>query len=334
MCKAPRGVLYSGSMGRFFLAALLLSLPLAAQVKITPSSDRIAVQIDGRPFTTLFMGADANKPYLHPLRSASGKVVTRDFPMELVEGERRDHPHHRGLWFAHSDVNGIDFWLNENSQKGPKTGRIVLRKILEAADGQSSGWITVAFDWLDPAGSPILNETRRMVFYAEPNQRTIDFDIALVPAAGQVTFGDIKDGLFAIRVAPSLEEQAEGAPAVPKRTGHIVNAEGARGEREVWGKRSLWADYYGEVDGEKLGIAILDHPDNPHHPPYWHARGYGLFAANPFGAREFERDKTKDGSLTLAPGQTLRFRYRVIVHSGDAASAGIAAQWAAYAKTK
>jgi hypothetical protein len=320
-------------MGRFFLGALLLTLPLAAQVKIAPSSDRIAVEINGQPFTTLFFGADANKPYLYPLRSASGKAVTRSFPMEMVEGERRDHPHHRGLWFAHSDVNGIDFWANENSQKGSKTGRIVLRKILETKGGQSSGSIAAAFDWLDPAGHSILNETRRMVFYAEPKQRAIDFYITLTPA-GPVTFGDIKDGLFAIRVAPSLEEQADGAPAAPQRTGHIVNAAGARGEAEVWGKRAPWADYYGEVDGEKLGIAILDHPGNPRHPPYWHARGYGLFAANPFGVREFERDKTKDGSLTLAPGQTLRFRYRVIIHSGDAASAGIQAQFEKYAQTQ
>lgn len=334
MCEARRRVLYSSSMGRFLLGALIVTLPLAAQVKITSSSDRIAVRINGQPFTTLFFGADANKPYLYPLRSASGKVVTRGFPMQLVEGERRDHPHHRGLWFAHSDVNGIDFWLNEDSQKGPKTGRIVLRKILETKGGQRSGLIAAAFDWLDPRGNPILNETRRMVFYAEPNQRTIDFNITLAPAAGKVTFGDIKDGVFAIRVAPSLEEQAEGAPAAPKRTGHIVNAAGAKGEAEVWGKRSPWADYYGEVDGEKLGIAILDHPDNPRHPPYWHARGYGLFAVNPFGARDFERDKTKDGSLTLLPDQTLRFRYRVIIHSGDAASAGIAAQFEKYAQTQ
>jgi len=334
MCGAPRGVLYSGSMSRFFLGALLLSLPLAAQVKITPSSDRIAVEINGQPFTTLFFGADANKPYLYPLRSASGKVVTRDFPMQLVEGERRDHPHHRGLWFAHSDVNGIDFWANENSQKGPKTGRIAFREIFTWAGDKKSGFIILYFDWLDPAGKPILKETRFMIFWAEPNQRSIDFDITLAPAAGPVTFGDNKDGLFAIRVAPSLEELAEGAPAVPRRTGHIVNAAGARGEPEVWGKRSPWADYYGEVDGEKLGIAILDHPDNPRHPTYWHARGYGLFAANPFGARDFERDKTKDGSLTLLPGQTLRFRYRVIIHSGDAASAGIQAQFEKYAKTQ
>lgn len=313
---------------------LVLSLPLAAQVKITRSSDRISVEIDGRPFTALFVSADANKPYLHPLRSASGKIVTRNFPMELVEGERRDHPHHRGLWFTHGDVNGVDYWTNENSQKRPITGRIVLKKVGDLKDGKKSGWIAAIFDWLDPAGNPILTETRRMVFYAEPNLRTIDLDIILAPVGSKVTFGDTKEGTLGIRLAPSLEEDSKGAPAAPKRTGHMVNAEGAQGEKEVWGKRSPWVDYSGEVDGEKLGIAVLDHPANPGHPTYWHVRGYGLFAANPFGAREFERDKTKDGSITVEPGQTLRFRYRVIIHPGDARSAGIAGLWEKYAKAK
>ncbi|MGC9971214.1 MAG: PmoA family protein [Bryobacteraceae bacterium] len=321
-------------MSRLSLLLVVLGLPLPGQVKITQSSDRISVEIDGKPFTALFVDAGVNKPYLHPLRSASGKIVTRSFPMEMVEGERRDHPHHRGLWFAHGDVNGIDYWTNEDSQKRAITGRIALRKVSDLKNGKKSGGFTAEFDWLDPAGNPLLTETKRIVFQAEPNLRTIDFDITLEPAGSKVTFGDTKEGAFAIRLAAGLEEDPKGAPASGKRTGRMVNAEGAMGEKEVWGKRSRWVDCFGEVDGEKLGVAILDHPANPRHPTYWHVRGYGLFAANPFGAREFERDKTKDGSLTLETGEVLRFRYRVIIHPGDARSAGIPARWAAYAKTK
>jgi hypothetical protein len=311
-----------------------LGLPLAGQVKITQSSDRISVDIDGKPFTALFVGAGANKPYLHPLRSASGKMVTRSFPMEMVEGERRDHPHHRGLWFAHGDVNGFDYWTNETSQKRAITGRIALQKVSDVKGGKKSGGFVAEFDWLDPAGKPILTESRRMVFHAEPNLRTIDFDITLEPTGSKVTFGDTKEGTFAIRLAAGLEEDPKGAPASVKRTGRMVNAEGATSEQQVWGKRSRWVDYFGEVDGEKLGVAILDYPANPRHPTYWHVRGYGLFAANAFGAREFERDQSKDGSVTIEAGQKLRFRYRVIIHPGDARSADIAARWAAYAKTK
>jgi hypothetical protein len=315
------------------LALALAAAPAIAQVTVARAGSEINVSIGGKPYTTLFMGPDAPKPYLHPLRAASGRIVTRLYPMEVAPGESRDHPHHRGLWFAHGDVNGYDFWTNEESEKGPNKGRIVLDRVLRLTSGDESGSIAALFRWLDTQGRPLLTESRHMTFYAEPGGRTIDVDIDLT-AIGKVTFGDSKEGTFAIRVAPWLEEPGAGQPEEPKRTGLIVNAEGARGERNVWGKRSDWVDYSGEVEGEKLGIAILDHPSNPRHPTYWHARGYGMFAVNIFGLKEFEHDPTKDGSLTLADGEHLRFRYRVIIHSGDSQSAHIAARYAEYAAVK
>jgi hypothetical protein len=81
-------------------------------------------------------------------------------------------------------------------------------------------------------------------------------------------------------------------------------------------------------------VAILEHPSNPRHPTYWHSRAYGLFAANPFGVRDFTGDKTKDGSLTIEPGQSVRFRYRVVIHPGDVKAANIAALYQKYAATK
>ena len=172
-----------------------------------------------------------------------------------------------------------------------------------------------------------------MVFHPDPALRTIDFDIEL-KALTKVMFGDTKEGTFAIRLASWLEEPAAGQPSVPKRTGKMVNAEGAAGEPNVWGKRSDWVDRFGEIGGETIGVAIFDHPSNPRHPAYWASRGYGLCAANIFGLRDFEHDKTKDGSLTLAPGGLLRFRYRVMVHPGDPAAADVAARYREYAGTK
>jgi len=313
-----------------WMAVLWCLAPGLAQVKLTQGPDRIEVQIDGQPFTTLFMGSDVTKPYLHPLRSASGKVVTRYYPMENREGERRDHPHQRGLWFSHGDVNGYDFWANEVSQKGPNKGRIVLDKVISLRSGRRQGSLEVSFNWLDPAGKPILNERRTMVFHADPRLRVVDFDIVLT-ALEKVKFGDTKEGTFALRLAPSLEEPVRGAPETPRRTGKMVNAEGLEGERQVWGKRSAWVDYFGEVEGEKLGVAIFDHPSNPKHPTFWHSRSYGLFAANIFGEHDFMADKSRDGSLTLEPGGKLRFRYRVVIHPGDCQSAGIAEMYKKYA---
>lgn len=317
-----------------FAAACLFSTALTAtaQVKVTQAADRITVEIDGKPDTAFFTGSDVPKPYLHPLRAASGKIVSRRYPMENIEGETRDHPHHRGIWFSHGDVNGFDFWGNEPGRP-PKAGKIVLQKLVGVRSGKKDGAIEAIFDWVSPDGKRLLEEHRKMVFYSDPSLRTIDFDITL-KALDKVVFGDTKEGTFAIRLAAGLEEPDKGQPASPKRTGKMVNAEGAMGEPNVWGKRSNWVDHYGEVEGETLGIAILDHPSNPRHPTYWHSRAYGLFAANIFGLHDFERDKTKDGSLTLASGGTLRFRYRVIVHPGEPGAAGIAAKYTEYAATR
>src|SRR6202050_1314947 len=163
-----------------FLWGILLTLPMAAQVRVTEhGSERISVEIEGRPFTDFFIGPETNKPYLHPLRSASGKMVTRGYPMENIAGETHDHPHHRGLWFSHGDVNGYNFWANEPSQHSANTGKIVLRNFGWIAGGKEAGTIEATFDWVDPQGKPLLTESRKMTFYADPARRVIDFDIAL-----------------------------------------------------------------------------------------------------------------------------------------------------------
>jgi hypothetical protein len=93
-------------------------------------------------------------------------------------------------------------------------------------------------------------------------------------------------------------------------------------------------DYSGTVQGQKVGIAIFDHPANPGHPTYWHARGYGLFAANIFGRSAFTNKKEPDGSVTLKPGEKMRFRYRVVIHPGTPADAKLDDLYKAYAAGK
>lgn len=311
-----------------------MAIPAAAQVKITPGPDKVTVEINGKPYTDFYVaGPEVMKPYLHPLRAASGTYVTRMWPMEKVAEEasiaKPDHPHQRGVWLAHDSViaNGVklDFWNNEASYTTPNRGKIVLAKLGKITSGKNKGSIAATFDWEDLQGHKVLTESRVMTFYDDPTLRVIDFDVTLTPVE-KVTFGDGKDGFFGIRMRPVLQEQGG--------TGHIVNADGLEGEKQLWGKPSNWCDYSGEVNGEKVGIAILDNPENPRHPVRWHARGYGLFAANPFGLAVFTRDKSQDGSMTLDAGQSLRFRYRVIVHPGDVKTADIAGQWARYARAK
>jgi hypothetical protein len=307
------------------LGALAL-LPMAAQVKITQGKNQIAVEIDGKPYTTFFYGPDVAKPYLYPLRAPSGIAVTRSFPMDKVEGESTDHPHQRAVWFAHDSVNGFDYWNNEFAydtdprQAKVRRGHIFVTKVAKAESGAKTGEIAETSEWKQSDGTVVLNEDRRMIFHSGGANRVIDFDFTLT-AKETVTFGDGKDGVFGIRVAAGLEEPAAKQPAEPKRTGVMTNAQGLKLEAECWGKRSEWMDYSGTVEGQQVGIAIFDNPANPRYPTYWHARGYGLFANNIFGVKQFTKNKEPDGSMTLKPGEQIRFRYRVVIHPGDAQAA-------------
>jgi hypothetical protein len=256
----------------------------------------IPVSVDGKPFAEVRF--DATKPYVHPIRTASGKVITRRFPMETVAGETTDHPHHRGLWFSHGDVNGWDFWANEPSQKGVGKGRGEIR--VKDAQGRGSQTVTITAEWKSPDGV-LLEEQRRMTFGGADASRTIGLDVTLT-AKQRVVFGDTKEGTFAIRLRDEFTE---------KRGGKMVNAEGLSGMQAIWGKPSPWVEYSAALEGEPVAVRITDHPDNPRHPTRWHARDYGLFAANIFGLHDFLNDKSQDGSLTLQPGERVRFRYTV-----------------------
>jgi hypothetical protein len=304
-------------------SAAVLALPASAQVKITPGAEKLSVEIDGKPFTDFYVagtafGAEVTKPYLWPLRAPSGTYVTRMWPMENVTEEEKtlkDHQHQRGLWFAHDTVNKLDFWNNEASYTTPHRGKITLKKVTEAKSGKDHGSIDATFDWTDMEGTAnLLTERRVMTFFAGKANRVFDIDITLT-ANQAVTFGG------------GVEQGVPG-------TGHITNAEGLVGEKELWGKPSKWCDYSGEANSEKVGIAILDHPENPRHPVRWHARGYGLFAANLWGLSVFTNDKSQDGSVTIQPGKSVRYRYRVIIHPGDAKSADLAAQWSKFTTGK
>ena len=308
------------------LAVLVLPLaaarPAAAQVTLTRTAEQISVAIDGKPFTVFHIaGKDLNRPYLHPLRTASGTVVNRSFPAGQLPGETTDHPHHAGLFYGHGDVNGFNYWAVQNvpvpaSKATANFGRIVLKSVGAVTSGKASGSADVVFTWLKPDGAALLTETRRMTFYSHPELRIIDFDFDFA-AVEQVVFRDTKEGTFAMRMATAIEEPpAKEKPGALPRTGKLVNAQGGEREANVWGKRSEWVDYSGRIDGEHVGVVMMDHPGNPRHPTYWHSRGYGLHSINPFGVSDFLNDKTQNGSLTVEPGQHVRFRYRVVVHPG------------------
>jgi hypothetical protein len=176
-------------------------------------------------------------------------------------------------------------------------------------------------DWIDNTGRKVLTQKEEVTFRGNGENRYMDFDIRLTAEGQDVKFGDTKEGSFAVRLATPLKER-NGAV--------IMNSTGASGMKNCWGKKAEWVDYSGDLEGSKVGLAMMDHPGNLRYPTTWHVRDYGLFAANPFGLRDFTSDKSVDGSYVLKAGETLRLRYRIVIHPGDAAQAKIADEYREY----
>jgi len=321
-------------------AWLLLGLGLPAigqaqgprvEVVAREADRRVDVTVDGKPFTSYVWPTTLKKPTLYPLRAASSVVVTRGWPLDPRPGERVDHPHQVGLWFDHGDVNGLDFWNNSDAipaARADKMGTILHRAVRGAKSGRGEGTLDVTAEWVNSQGKPLLREDTRFVFRAADGLRAIDRITTLTALDAPVTFTDNKEGLIGLRVARALEQPANTpevftdaaghATTVPMLnndgvTGHYRSSEGLEGD-SVWGTRGRWTMLTGEVNGAPVTLAILDHPKNVGFPTYWHARGYGLFAANPLGTKVFSNGK-EELNLRLAPGQATTFRYRVLILS-------------------
>ena len=144
---------------------------------------------------------------MYPLRAPSGTVVTRGFPMEKIEGESTDHPHQRAVWFAHDNVNGVDYWNNEFSYTKGVMGHMFVTKVVKAQGGKKSGEIEFRRIGKTTTDKVVLVEDRKTTFYAGGPNRVIDFDFTLT-AKDAVTFKDGKDGVFGIRVARVWKSRA------------------------------------------------------------------------------------------------------------------------------
>lgn len=294
----------------------------AADVTVEPSDKGAIVKIDGKLFTEYVTEAGTDSvpgtPILWPIVGPTGQPMTRAYPMaDGPASERKDHPHHRSLWFTHGDVNGLSFW---------DRAEIRHDRFVEMKSGPT-GRIVTENSWVDGDGNAVCRDVRTLTFGVNGESRWIDFDIVIKAADKPVKFGDTKEGSFGVRVAGTMKVDA--AKVDPNWGGHIVNSEGLR-DGAAWGKRASWVDYYGPIEGKTVGIAILNHPKSFRFPTYWHVRTYGLFAANPFGIHDFEGDKSLDGSYTLEPGESMAFYYRVVFHKGDEKQGKVAEIFADY----
>jgi hypothetical protein len=317
------------------------------EIKVNEAARRVDVTIDGQPFTSYIWPDTLKKPVLYPLRTAKGTVVTRGFPLDPRKGERVDHPHHVGMWFNHGDVNNLDFWNNSDAIKAadaPKMGTIVHRKVLEAKSGTTEGVLVVETAWMAPGNKQLLKEVTRFVFSGAADARTIDRTTTLTALDEKVVFEDSKEGVFGMRVRRELEQPADkpevftdaAGRATPVAvldntgvTGRYLSSEGKEGDA-VWSTRAKWTLLGGAVSGEPITIAILDHPSNVGYPTHWHARGYGLFAANPLGDKQF--NEPKDFNYTLDAGKSVTFKYRVLILSAPPSNERIERESRAFAQ--
>lgn len=318
----------------------IASASAQAQVKVSLKDgwsmegiDPAKISYNGKHVTSYNPGLKEGKPFFYPVIGPTGENMTRHWPMkEGFEDENTDHIHHRGMWYGLGNVNGLDFWhyAGDKSKKGRKFG--IIRQ--KALDGVTLSKDDLKFrtraEWLnaaEPEKRVMSDEREFRLFYTKGGALVVDAKITLIADAGDVTINDDKEGAWSIRTIPTLRLEGKYAK------GNILNSEGVEG-KPAWGKRASWVDYFG-VDraGNSVGIAIFDHPSNPRHPTWWHARHYGLFTANPFGQGNFEKGSPKDaGNYTIKSGESLSFQYRTIFHKGDASAAGVAEAYEEFSK--
>lgn len=294
--------------------------PQGSSISFESREDMTRVMLDGKPLTTFHYNARWDKPFLHPIRTLSGVEISRGYPVDPKPGEENDHEWHRGIWYGHGDINGEDFWREQGRDK---TSRLVLRQAPEISTSGSAGTLSADLSMITPRGNQIGAIQEKFTFSTADNNVYIDAQIQVAADHGvPLKFGDTDDGGFAFRLSDAFRQD---------RGANLINSAGGKGTEEIWGKPAKWVYYSAKVDGRDMGVAVFDHPSNLRHPTTWHARGYSLCSANPFGLKSFTGDKAKDGSYTVTAGETLTLRYRVIVHDGPFAPEEIEKAYARFA---
>jgi hypothetical protein len=311
----------SGESREYTLRILDAPRSLVSGVSLVEGESQLHVSIGGRHFTTYNCGPDVVRPYLYPVYADEGVGVTRNWPMvEGLEGESTDHPHHKGIYTAQDEIREVNNW-----GEGPGHGWQIHKRFSHLFCGPVAGGFTSEIDWTDRARNVYMTETRRVTFYNTLlRARLLDYQVTFHASHGDLLIGDTKEGGFvSVRMASSMEEQRGG--------GVIVNGCGGVTEAETWGKRAQWCDYSGPIGEGTYGVSLLDHPANPRFPTYWHVRAYGLMTANPVGRHHFTGDETNRWDLPIAAGESKTWRYRVLVHHGDARAAAVATHYEGFA---
>jgi hypothetical protein len=331
-----RILLILSMIGLVFLGSCRNSDPLNKGGNITLSKldslQRVDIYIGGILFTSYWYSDTLTKPFLYPVNSASGTVITRGFPLFPRAGERIDHPHHVGIWFNYGNVNNIDFWNNSfaiPADQKSKFGKIIQQKLDTVYINGNQAFLKASDNWLKADSTVLLNEELTYIFSGNDTTRSVTRYTTLTAQDSIVQLKDNKEGLWAIRLdrfleMPSTEPvvftDANGIPtAVPALnnvgvSGMYFGSNGLKGD-SVWGTRNKWVMLTGKKNEEKITVIIFDHPGNPGFPAHFHARGYGLFSINNLGQKVF-RPEEPEQNFILNPGLSLHFKHRMLIFSG------------------
>jgi hypothetical protein len=298
------------------VSSVLATATQAGELAASKEHGAVRVTVDGAVFTAYHYEA-ADRPFFYPLIAPTGDNITRHWPMkDINKDEERDHKHHRSLWYTHGDVNGHDFWTEG---RGPR----IVQTALEVESRTDKVVIACDNEWRAKNGEIVCTDRRTHTITTDADSRIIDFEITIKASHGKIVLGDTKEGSMAFRVAPTLRTAGKVAK------GSMLNSEGVSGKK-AWGKKARWCDYYGPLNGKTVGIAIMDHTENPRHPTTWHARDYGLCCANPFGLSYFEKKPRGAGNMEIKAGESITFKYRVLVHKGTSEAAALETQYKRY----
>lgn len=256
-----------------------------------PHNGRVVVRRDGKLTTIYHYHGFLFKPYFYPVIGPAGTNLTADIPS--------DHPHHRSIWVAHHEVNGVDFYYEHRDE-----GRILHEAFTRWWKGPARPGFEAVNRWVAPDGRRILSDRRTVRFGDEGDGAwSIDLLLTLVADSGDVDFSDTKEaGLPLVRVADDIDEFDGGRITAPG---------GKTGEEATFGLRAPWVDY----SGKEHGLTLMDHPTNPNHPPGLFTRSYG-----PISTRE---GFMFDGGCRLQAGEEVSLWTRILIHPGGADEAAI-----------
>jgi hypothetical protein len=285
-------------------------VPLSASgAKITAVrvGSKINISIDGKFFTSYIFSEDEKYPFFYPVNGpVSGGSVT--------SMRNAIYPHHSSLFFGCDLVNGGNYW-----QEGLERGRIIsVNARIEKQDGDSAV-ITDECIWSRPGALSPVKDVRKFVI-TSPSESVTQID-------AEITMEMLMD-VHILKTNHSLFSARMAADLALTNGGTMINAEGARSEKDTFGKASAWIDFYGPRGTSVEGLAIMQHPSNPWYPSPWFTRDYGFMSPTPMYW------PVNGEEIFMKQGTKLLLKYRVLVHAGNHLDAKIAEAFEKYKMEK